>query len=139
MLHEDLTRDQQVEGSTNRSFGLVFTCVFLIIAVWPVFTGHSLRWWAGGVAVAFATVSLAKPEVLTPLNALWTKLGIFLGKIVAPIAMGVLFYAVITPLAVVMRISGKDPLKLERDATAESYWVSREPPGPPPDSMTNQF
>ena len=139
MAHEDLTREQHVEGSTDRVFGLVFAGVFLVIAGWPLFHGESPRWWASGVAAAFALVGLLKPALLSRLNRLWMKLGIFLGKVVSPIALGVLFYGVLTPVGVVIRLTGKDPLRLKLDPSANSYWITREPPGPPPDSMTNQF
>lgn len=139
MAHEDLSRDQQVEGSSDRSFGLVFAGVFLLITAWPLWSGATPRWWAGGVAVAFAVVAVIRPTLLAGLNRLWIKFGLLLGKVVSPIALGLLFYGVLTPIGVIMRLAGKDPLRLTRDATASSYWIPRKPPGPPPDSMTNQF
>ena len=139
MAHEDLNRQEDVEGSSDRSFGVVFACVFLIIAAWPLLQSGAPRWWAAGVAAVFAVVALARPALLAPLNSIWMKFGILLGKIVAPIALGILFFVIITPLAMVMRLVGKDPLSLKQDNQANSYWVKREPPGPPPNSMTNQF
>lgn len=139
MAHEDLTREQDVEGSSDRSFGVVFAVVFLLIAAWPLWHGESPRWWALVVSALFGAVAMAKPALLAGLNRQWMKLGILLGKIVGPIAMGVLFYGVITPLGIAMRLAGKDPLRLKYDRGADSYWIRREPPGPPPDSMTNQF
>jgi hypothetical protein len=139
MAHEDLTRDQEIEGSTNRGFGLVFAAAFLVIAGWPLFHGESPRWWSCGVAAAFALIALTKPALLAGLNRLWTKLGILLGKVVSPIALGVLFYGVLTPVGLFMRLTGKDPLRQKRDPGAASYWLPRRPPGPPPNSMTNQF
>jgi hypothetical protein len=91
------------------------------------------------VSGAFAAVALAKPELLAGLNRQWMKLGILLGKVVSPIALGVLFYCVITPIGLALRLAGKDPLRLKRDPAANSYWIPRDPPGPPPGSMTNQF
>lgn len=128
-----------MEGSSDRTFGLVFAAVFLIIACWPLFHGESPRWWAVGVTSVFTLLALVKPALLTGLNRLWMKLGILLGKVVSPIALGILFYGVITPIGAVMRLVGKDPLRLKIDPDANSYWIPREPPGPPPDSMTNQF
>jgi len=139
MAHEDLTREQHVEGSSDRSFGLVFAAVFLLIALGPLRHGHMPRWWACGVAAVFALIALVKPKVLSPLNRLWIKLGVLLGKVVSPIALGILFYGILTPLGVFIRLSGKDPLRLKLDRNAESYWIQRNPPGPRPDSMTNQF
>jgi hypothetical protein len=139
MAHEHLNRVQHVEGSSDRTFGLVFAGVFLVIAGWPLFHGEALRWWAVGVAVVFALLALVKPALLAGLNRLWIKLGILLGKVVSPIALGILFYGVFTPIGAAMRLAGKDPLRLKFDPGADSYWIPREPPGPPPNSMTNQF
>jgi hypothetical protein len=139
MAHEDLNRIQAVEASSDRAFGLVFAAVFLVIAGWPLFYGEALRWWAVGIAAAFAAIALLKPSLLAGLNRQWIKLGLLLGKIVSPIALGILFYCVVAPIGLVMRLSGKDPLRLKLDPGAKSYWIPRKPPGPPPDSMTNQF
>jgi len=89
--------------------------------------------------VVFALVALVKPALLARLNRLWVTLGVWLGRAVSPIALGVLFYGVLTPLGAVMRLTGKDPLRLKLDSRADSYWIPREAPGPVPDSMTNQF
>jgi hypothetical protein len=139
MAHEDLAREQLVEGSSDRVFGLVFAVVFLVIAGWPLFHGETPRWWASGVAAVFALLALLKPVLLAGLNRLWIKLGVLLGKVVSPIALGIVFYGVVSPIGAVMRLTGKDPLRLKLDPGAESYWIRREPPGPPPESMTNQF
>jgi len=139
MSHEDLNREQHIEGSSDRSFGWVFTGVFLLLACIPLFHGESLRWWSVGVAAVFAVITLVKPGLLAGLNRLWMKLGILLGKIVSPIALGVLFFVVITPIGLLIRLSGKDPLRLKFDPEAKSYWIPREPPGPPAGSMTHQF
>mgnify|MGYP006373907201 CR=1 FL=1 len=139
MAHENLNRDQHVEGSSDRAFGLVFAVVFLVIAGWPLFHGEAIRWWSAGVAAMFALVALVKPALLAGLNRLWMKLGILLGKVVSPIALGILFYVVITPIGVMIRLTGKDPLRLKFEPDADSYWIPREPPGPPPGSMTQQF
>jgi hypothetical protein len=139
MAHEDLTREQDVEGSSDRSFGVVFAVVFLIIALWPLASGGAVRWWSCVVSALFAVVAMAKPALLSGLNRQWLKLGLLLGKIVSPIALGLLFYGVIAPLGFALRLAGKDPLRLKYDRGADTYWIRREPPGPPPDSMTNQF
>lgn len=139
MAHEDLTREEHVEGSSDRSFGFVFAVVFVVIALWPLWHGGGLRWWSLGVAGALVVIAIAVPRILAVPNRLWLKLGLLLGKIVSPIALGVLFYLVFMPIGMLMRLFGKDPLKLRRDAAATTYWVDREPPGPPPTSMTNQF
>lgn len=139
MAHEDLNREQHVEGSSDRAFGLVFAGVFVLIAGWPLLGGEAIRWWSAAAAAAFALAALAKPAWLGGMNRLWIKLGVLLGKVVSPIALAILFYGVLTPLGIVMRLAGKDPLRLKPDPGAASYWMPRDPPGPPPDSMTNQF
>lgn len=139
MAHEDLSREEHVEGSSDRAFGLVFAAVFAIIGLWPLLSAGPLRWWALAVAGVFAVLALALARVLAPLNRWWLKLGLLLGRFVSPVILGVLFYAVFTPIGMLMRIAGKDPLRVRHDRSAESYWISRQPPGPPADSMTNQF
>ena len=139
MAHENLHRDDHVEGSSERVFGLTFAGLFFVIACWPLFRGEPLLWWAIGVAAVFALIAMSKPSLLTGPNKVWIKLGVFLGKVVSPISLGVLFYLVFTPLGVAMRLMGKDSLRLKFDPDAQTYWVERIPPGPPSDSMTNQF
>ena len=139
MSHEDLTREDEVEGSSDRAFGFVFAAVFLIIAAWPLLHSGVPRWWALGISGAFALVSVVKPVLLAVPNRLWMKLGLLLAKVVSPIALGILFYLVFAPIGLLMRLGGKDPLRLKFDREAKSYWIERDPPGPPPTSMTNQF
>lgn len=139
MAHEDLAREQHVEGSSDRAFGWVFAAVFLIVAGWPLLYGQQPRWWAVAIAAIFALVAQVRPRLLAGLNRQWLKLGIFLGKVISPVALGILFYGVLAPLGALMRLSGKDPMRRKLDAAAASYWLPRKPPGPPPDSMTNQF
>jgi hypothetical protein len=139
MAHEDLTREQNVKGSSDRVFGLVFAALFLLIALGPLRHRLPPRWWAIGIAAIFALIALLQPALLSGLNRLWMKLGILLGKVVSPIALGILFYGILTPVGAMIRLAGKDPLRLKFDSAANSYWITRKPPGPRPDSMTNQF
>jgi len=139
MAHEDLNRQQYIEGSSDRSFGFVLAGVFVVIASLPLLHGQSFRWWSIGMAAVFALVAWVKPVLLSGLNRLWLKLGVLLGKIVSPIALGVLFYVVITPLGAMIRLTGKDSLRLKFDPEAKSYWIPREPPGPLPGSMNHPF
>lgn len=138
-FHEDLAREEKIEGSSDRSFGLVFTVVFVLVGLWPVFFGGAARYWALGIAAVFLIASFARPALLAPLNRIWTKFGLLLSRVVNPIVMGLLFYSTITPIGLVMRLFGKDPLRLRFEPEAASYWIEREPPGPPPESMKNQF
>jgi hypothetical protein len=139
MSHEDLSREHHIEGSSDRSFGVVFACVFVIIGCWPILYGDSARAWALVVAAVFAAITMWKPALLAGPNRLWLKFGLLLGKIVSPVALGILFYLVIAPVGLLVRLTGKDPLRLKLDRGTASYWIRRQPPGPPPDSMTNQF
>ncbi len=137
--HENFRAHEQVKGSSDRSFGVVFTVVFLLIGLLPLRKGHAVRGWALALALLFAVMVLVRPTVLHPLNRAWTRLGLLLAKVVNPIVTGVLYFAVLTPFGTVMRLIGKDPLRLRMDANASSYWIERRPPGPPPESMANQF
>lgn len=101
--------------------------------------GHALRLWALILAGVFLLLSLLLPASLAPLNRLWTKFGMLLHHIVSPLALGILFFLVVTPIALIMRIFGKDPLRLRLDRSASSYWIERTPPGPAADSLKNQF
>jgi hypothetical protein len=139
MMHEDLHREEKIKGSSDRSFGIVFAVVFALIAGWPLLYGGELRLWSLAVAFAFARVAWLRPALLAGPNRWWMKFGLLLGMVVSPIALGILFFAVLVPIGFLMRATGKDPLRLKREAGAESYWIPRAPPGPPPDSMKNQF
>lgn len=139
MGHESFDRHEEVKGSSNRSLGLVFAAVFLIVALLPLLHGRPLRLWSLAVAAAFAIVALVLPRALTPLNRAWTRLSLILHRIVSPIVLGILFFVVITPLGLLMRLLGKDPLRLRRDPSAPTYWIERTPPGPKPETLSDQF
>lgn len=137
--HEPLQSHRNIASGSNRNFGLTFAAVFLILAIWPLLRhGESPRWWALAVSMAFLGLALYAEARLAPLNRLWFKLGLALHSVVAPLIMGLLFYAAVTPMALVMRALGKDILHLRRN-DAESYWRERAPPGPAAGSMKNQF
>jgi hypothetical protein len=137
--HEDLRRDHAVARSTNRSFGLVMTVALCAVAFVPVLRGHPPRIWAAVIAAGFALTTAIAPRALEPLNRLWFRFGLLLGRITSPIFLAVFYYVVLTPLALLMRSTGKDVLRLRRDAKASSYWVVRTPPGPEPSSLRRQF
>ena len=137
--HERITSDEHVQASSDRAFGFVFTVVFSVIALWPLLSGDTLRWWAVVAAVTLAGVAIVRPALLAPFNRLWTRFGLLLNKITSPLIMGLLFYGIITPFGLIMRWAGKDPLRLRFDPSAESYWIERVPPGPAPETIKNQF
>ncbi|MAE44672.1 MAG: hypothetical protein CMF63_06780 [Magnetovibrio sp.] len=138
-IHEDLHRAHEVAAGSERTFGLVFAAVFALIGLWPLTGGAPVRPWALGLTAIFMLFALVRPVALRPLNLLWHRFGMLLNSIVSPLVMGVLFFLTVTPMALIMRIAGKDPLRLRFDRQAKSYWIERDPPGPDPDSMKNQF
>lgn len=140
MEHESLIRTEQPQGPSNRSFGLVFSVFFLVIALLPLFMGgHGIRLWSMMAAFVFLAAAFAAPAILAPLNRLWMRLGFLLHKTISPVILGVIFFIVVTPMGILMRLSGKDPLRLRFDSALKSYWIKRDPPGPEPKSMTDQF
>ena len=138
--HESYTRGLRVQGSSNRSLGFVFAVFFAGVALLPLLGGLPPRKWALAVSGAFALAAWLAPAILAPLNRFWTWLGLVLHRVTNPIVLGLLFYGVFTPLGLFYRrVLGKDFLKLKQDAEADTYWIERQPPGPPPESMLNQF
>ncbi len=137
--HEDFNREDRVETSSDRSFGVVFTVVFAIIGLWPLIGDGTVRWWSLAVAAAILLVALVRPGLLAPFNLWWTKFGLLLHRITNPIIMGLVFYLAITPTALIMRALGKDPLHRRIDRSAKTYWIDRQPPGPAPETMKQQF
>ena len=115
----------EIKRSSNKNFGIVFFVVFIIIGFWPLLDINTYRLWAIIIAFIFLALGLVNSKLLTPLNILWFKFGIFLGKIVSPIVMGVIFFFVVTPIAILMRISKKDLLNLKFN-NKETYWISFE-------------
>tara|TARA_B100000902_G_C26861928_1_gene693455 strand:- start:152 stop:535 length:384 start_codon:yes stop_codon:yes gene_type:complete len=124
-----------VEISTNRSFGLVFFAVFLLIALYPLGNIGEIRIWSLIISLIFLILGLLNSKILTPLNKLWFKLGIFLGKVISPIIMGIIFFLVVTPIGLTMRILRKDVLNLKYTRN-KSYWIEKNGPK---SKMKNQF
>ena len=138
-IHERLTEDHPITGSSDRSFGVMVTVVLTVVGVFPLLNGEPPRWWSLAVAGVMLVVTLVRAELLAPFNRVWFRFGLFLHRVVNPVIMAVIYFGVVTPTGLVMRAVGKDPLRLRRDPNAESYWIHRTPPGPEPESMTNQF
>ena len=139
MGHESFERQEQVLGPSNRSLGLTFAAVFVLIGLSPLLRGSGVHIWSIGVASAFAIVALLVPQALGPLNRAWTWLGLLLHSVVSPIMLGIMFFLVITPMGLVMSAMGKDPLRRRFDSEADSYWIRRQPPGPDPKDLPEQF
>ena len=139
MGHESFARDEPVQSSSHRTFGLVFAVVFAVIGLLPWVFGGPVRVWSIAVGAAFAAVAWLWPAALAPLNRVWTRFGLLLHRLVSPVVLGVMFFLVVTPTGLIMRALGKDPLRLRFDRGARSYWIVRQPPGPAPDSLNHQF
>ncbi len=138
-FHEDFNRKDEVETGSERGFGLVFAVVFAIVGLYPLLKDAGVRPWALAIAGVFLGLALVAPRLLKPLNKLWFRFGMALNAIVTPLVMGLLFYVTVTPIALAMRLAGKDPLRLGFDSAAPSYWIERQPPGPDPQTMRRQF
>ena len=114
----------KVKIGSNRSFGIVFFIFFLIIGTYPIFFQGELRIWSLVVSIIFLLLGIINSRFLTPLNLLWFKFGMLLGRIVSPIVMGLVFFLVVTPTGMIMRILNKDPLKLKKK-NIKTYWIER--------------
>ena len=126
--------ESKIKASSNRSFGLVFFVVFLIVALWPLKSGEDIRIWSLALSIIFFSLGILNSKLLTPLNKLWFKFGMFLGGIISPIVMGIVFFMVVTPTGIIMKLMGKDLLKLK--SKKNTYWINREDIK---SSMKNQF
>ena len=118
--------ESKIKISSNRSFGLVFFVVFLIVALWPLKSGEDIRIWSLALSIIFFSLGILNSKLLTPLNKLWFKFGILLGSIVSPIVMGIVFFLVVTPTSIIMRLLGKDLLKTNKIKSASTYWIKRD-------------
>ena len=124
-----------IKISSNRSFGIVFFIVFLLIALYPLTYGGEIRIWSLIISTIFLILGLLNSKILTPLNKIWFKFGIFLGRIVSPLVMGIIFFLVVTPIGLIMRLLGKDLINLKYNNN-KSYWIEKKGPK---SKMKNQF
>ena len=126
---------KDIKIGSNKSFGIVFAIVFSLIALWPLIKGHEIRLWSLTISIIFLTLGLMNSKILTPLNKLWFKLGVLLGNFIAPIIMGIIFFFVVTPTGIIMKLLRKDLIKLKKN-NDESYWIEKKDIK---SSMKNQF
>ena len=126
---------KNIKLPSNRNFGIVFFIVFLIIALWPLLKQNEIRIWSLIISFIFFILGLINSKLLTPFNKLWFKFGIFLGSIISPIVMGIVFFLVVTPTGLIMRFLRKDILKLKNN-NKDSYWIDKDNTN---SSMRNQF
>ena len=127
--------EQKIKTSSNKSFGIVFFIVFLIIALYPLINDGDIRLWSLIVSLIFLILGLINSTILTPANRLWFKFGIFLGKIVSPIVLGTIFFLIVTPTGLLLRLFGKDVINLKYNDN-NSYWIEKTGPK---SNMKDQF
>jgi len=127
--------NSDIKLGSNKEFGIVFFIIFFIISLYPLINNGDIRLWSLLIAIVFLILGLTNSRILTPLNRLWLKFGLFLGKIVSPLIMGIIFFFVVTPIGFIMRILKKDLLNLKFNNN-KSYWISKNGPK---SKMKNQF
>ncbi|RPG04657.1 MAG: hypothetical protein CBE27_002720 [Pelagibacteraceae bacterium TMED267] len=127
--------NKDIKISSNRSFGLVFFVLFLIIGLWPLINNNEIKIWSIAISVVFLVLGLLNSKLLLPLNKLWFKFGLLLGKIISPLVMGIIFFLVVTPIGYLMRMLKKDLLNLKFN-DEKSYWIEKNEPK---SKMKNQF
>ena len=120
--------NSKIKIGSNRNFGIVFFIVFLAVSLWPLTYGEPIRIWSAIISLVFLILGLMNSKLLTPLNKLWFKFGMILGVIVAPIIMAAVFFLVVTPIGIFMRLMGKDLLRKRYDKKKETYWIKRDKP-----------
>jgi hypothetical protein len=137
--HEVFSRDEKLVTGSDRTFGLVMTAALVLVTLlngwhlgraWP---------WTGGAAAIFLAAALRRPAILHPLHLIWLRFGLLLHSVVNPVVMALVFYGTVLPTGLVMRMLGKDMLRLKWQPDADSYWIPRQPPGPSPETMKDQF
>jgi len=124
---------------SDRRFGSVFTVLFAVLAVLSYFRGGHAYLWLLPLSALTGLVVLINPGILRPLNRLWMKLGGLLHAITSPVVLAVIYFLIFTPFGFVRRLMGRDVMRQRFDPSIDSYWILREPPGPPPESLRNQF
>ena len=127
--------NQDIKLPSNRNFGVVFCIVFMIISLWPLLSQNEIRIWPLIISIIFLLLGLINSTLLTPLNKLWFKFGILLGNIISPIIMGIIFFFVVTPTGLLMKIFKKDPLNLKKN-NSNTYWTDKDNSN---NNMKNQF
>ena len=128
-------KNNEIKISSNKSFGIVFAIVFFLIALWPIIKSDDIRIWSLIVSIIFLILGIMNSSILTPLNKIWFRFGIFLGNLIAPVVMGIIFFFVVTPIGLIMRLLGRDLIKLKKNNDS-SYWIEKKDIK---SSMRNQF
>ncbi len=127
--------EKKIKVSSNKSFGIVFSIFFLLISIYPLLNNDPIYYWSLFVSFIFLVLGLMNSKILSPLNLLWFKFGILLGKIVSPVVMGIIFFLVVTPISIILKIFGKDVLNLKFNNN-KTYWIVKDGPK---SNMKKQF
>jgi hypothetical protein len=138
-IHENLTRDEPAAAGSERSFGLVMSIVLGGLGLLNFLHGGIVWPWLWIAGALFGFAGLLWPKALAPLNRAWLRLGLAMHVIVEPLVLGLVFYGAVLPIGLLMRVKHRDPLNLRIERDRTSYWIKREPPGPQPHTMKNQF
>ena len=126
---------KDIKIGSNKSFGIVFFVVFLLIGLWPILKGNELRIWSIVISLIFLTLGILNSKILTPFNKVWFRFGIFLGNFISPIIMGIVFFLVVTPTGLIMKLFRKDLINLRKN-NSSTYWIEKKDIK---SSMKNQF
>ncbi len=126
---------KDIKISSNRSFGFLFAFVFSLVAFWPIFNQNEIRIWSLIIAIVFLILGFFNSKLLTPLNKIWFRFGIFLGNFISPIIMGIIFFFVVTPTGLIMKLFNRDLINLKK-SNKKSYWIEKKDIK---SSMKNQF
>tara|TARA_Y100000816_G_scaffold102544_1_gene71505 strand:+ start:749 stop:1147 length:399 start_codon:yes stop_codon:yes gene_type:complete len=121
----NIMKNNEIKISSNKSFGIVFAIVFFLIALWPIIKSDDIRIWSLIVSIIFLILGIMNSSILTPLNKIWFRFGIFLGNFIAPVVMGIIFFFVVTPIGLIMRLLGRDLIKLKKN-NENSYWIEKK-------------
>ena len=128
-------KNSKIKISSKKSFGIVFFTVFFIISIWPLLSANEIRYWSLVISVVFLILGIINSKILTPLNKIWFKIGILLGNVISPIVMSIIFFLVVTPTSLIMKLFGKDILGIKKNRS-KSYWIEKSGPK---SKMKNQF
>ena len=126
---------KDIKIGSNRSFGVVFFVVFLLIGLWPILKGNEIRIWSIVISLIFLILGILNSKILTPFNKIWFRFGIFLGNFISPIIMGIVFFLVVTPTGLIMKLFRKDLINLRKN-NSSTYWIEKKDIK---SSMKNQF
>ena len=139
VVQKDLNKTDNINRSSNKSFGVVFSIIFMVVGFWPLTNNQDPRLWALVISIGLFSIAFIKPNLLAKLNLAWFKFGQLLHKIMNPIILALIFFLTIMPIGLMMQLCGKRPIPLSFDKTKESYWIDKTPVGPEPDTMKRQF